>query len=314
MLATLVLRSSARPGFSSWLRQHRVRFPKLFWRSNIKMSMKNALTIDVEDYYHVSAFSHQMPVDQWSSRQSRVEGNIDLLLDLLDHAGCKATFFTLGWVAEQQPHVVKRVAGRGHEVACHSWRHRTVFEMTREEFRDDTLRAKRLLEDCSGTPVLGYRAPSFSITSASLWALEVLAELGFTFDSSIFPVKHPNYGIPNSSRAPYRLQTPGGSIVEFPLSTLEFAGLRSPFGGGAYLRFLPYWYTRWGIRFLNASENRPVCVYLHPWELDPEQPRMSGSLTSRIRHYFGLRKTAGKFANLIRDFEFCTLGSLIDQV
>jgi polysaccharide deacetylase family protein (PEP-CTERM system associated) len=276
--------------------------------------MENALTIDLEDYYHVSAFRDQIPVDQWSSRQSRVERNTDLLLDLLDHAGCKATFFTLGWVAEQQPHVVKRVADRGHEIACHSLRHRTVYEMTREEFHDDTLRAKRLLEDCCGTPVLGYRAPSFSITSASLWALEVLVELGFSFDSSIFPVKHPNYGIPDSSRAPYRFQTPRGSIVEFPMTTLEFGGLRSPFAGGAYLRFLPYWYTRWGIRFLNDCENRSVCIYLHPWELDMDQPRMSGSLTSRMRHYLGLRKTPAKLAKLIRDFKFCTLGSLVEKV
>jgi polysaccharide deacetylase family protein (PEP-CTERM system associated) len=276
--------------------------------------MENALTIDLEDYYHVSAFRDQIPVDQWSSRQSRIERNTDLLLDLLDHAGCKATFFTLGWVAEKQPHVVKRVAECGHEIACHSLRHRTVYEMTREEFHDDTLRAKRLLEDCCGTAVLGYRAPSFSITSSSLWALEVLVELGFSFDSSIFPVKHPNYGIPDSSRAPYRIQTPGGSIVEFPLTTLEFGGFRSPFAGGAYLRFLPYWYTRWGIRFLNHCENRSVCIYLHPWELDTDQPRMSGSPTSHIRHYLGLRKTPAKFAKLIRDFKFCTMGSLVEKV
>ncbi len=276
--------------------------------------MRNALTIDLEDYYHVSAFSEQIPVDRWNSATSRIERNTEVLLDLLESAGCKATFFTLGWVGEQHPEVVRKVAERGHEVACHSLRHRTVYKMTREEFRDDTLRAKSLLEDCSGTRVVGYRAPSFSITDKSLWALEVLAELGFTFDSSIFPVEHPNYGIPNFARDPHRVQTPSGPIVEFPMTVLELAGLRSPFGGGAYLRFLPYWYTRWGVRFLNATENRPVCVYLHPWELDPDQPRMSGSLTSRVRHYVGLRKTAAKFAQLIRDFEFGTLGSMVDQV
>lgn len=276
--------------------------------------MRNALTIDLEDYYHVSAFSEQIPVDQWSSAASRIERNTELLLDLLDSAGCKATFFTLGWVAEQHPQVVRQVAERGHEIACHSLRHRTVYKMTREEFRDDTLSAKSLLEDCSGTRVVGYRAPSFSITEKSLWALEVLAELGFTFDSSIFPVAHPNYGIPNFARDPRRVQTPSGPIVEFPMTILEFAGFRSPFGGGAYLRFLPYWYTRWGVRFLNSTEGRPVCVYLHPWELDPDQPRMSGRLTSRIRHYIGLRKTPAKFAQLIHDFEFGTLGSMVDRV
>ncbi|MBZ5695442.1 MAG: DUF3473 domain-containing protein [Acidobacteriia bacterium] len=276
--------------------------------------MKNALTIDLEDYYHVSAFRDQMPANQWNSQQSRVERNTDLLLDLFDEAGCKATFFTLGWVAEQHPHVVRRVAERGHEVACHSLRHRTVYEMIREDFREDTRQAKQLLEDCGGVPVRGYRAPSFSITRDSLWAFDILAELGFTYDSSIFPVEHPNYGIPDGSRIPYRVQTPSGPIVEFPMTTLEFAGRRSPFGGGAYFRFLPYWYTRWGIRFVNAHEHRPVCVYLHPWELDPQQPRMNGSLTSRLRHYLGLRNTPRKFRSLIRDFEFCPLGELASCV
>jgi polysaccharide deacetylase family protein (PEP-CTERM system associated) len=276
--------------------------------------MKNALTIDLEDYYHVSAFKEVMPAGQWNSQYSRIERNTNLLLDLLDEARCKATFFTLGWVAEQHPEVVRHVAQRGHEVACHSLRHRVVYEMTRAEFREDTRQAKQLLEDCSGTPVFGYRAPSFSITQNSLWALEVLAELGFKFDSSIFPVKHPNYGMPKASRDPHRIETPSGSIVEFPMTTLELAGFRSPFGGGAYFRLLPYWYTRWGIRFLNEREHRHVCVYLHPWELDPEQPRMSGRLTSRMRHYLGLRGTPAKFRCLICDFEFCPLGALVDQV
>ena len=276
--------------------------------------MKNALTVDLEDYYHVSAFRDHMPQSRWDSQQSRVERNADALLDLLDQAGCKGTFFTLGWVAEHHPHLVRRVADRGHEIACHSLRHRIVSEMTRDEFREDTRQAKQLLEDCSGTPVLGYRAPSFSITGDSLWALEVLAELGFTFDSSIFPVKHPNYGLPRAPRRPYRVQTPGDPIIEFPMTTLEFAGLRAPFGGGAYFRLLPYWYTRWGIRFLNRRESQPVCVYLHPWELDPEQPRMSGSLTSRIRHYLGLRSAPGKFRKLLREFEFCPLGVFVENV
>ena len=273
--------------------------------------MKNALTIDLEDYYHVSAFRDQISAGQWDSHQSRVERNTELLLDLLDEAGCKGTFFTLGWVAEQYPQLVRRVAERGHEIGSHSLRHRIVYEMTPEEFRDDTLQAKKLLEDCSGSPVRGYRAPSFSITRDSFWALDILAELGFTYDSSIFPVKHPNYGVPEGVRSPYRIQTPSGLIIEFPMTTLEFGGHRSPFGGGAYLRFLPYWYTCWGIRLLNARECRPACVYLHPWELDPEQPRMNGSLTSRMRHYMGLRGTPRKFRNLIRDFEFSPMGELI---
>jgi len=275
--------------------------------------VKNALTIDLEDYYHVSAFRDRMPACQWSSQQSRVERNTDLLLDLLDESACKATFFTLGWVAEQHPQVVRRVAERGHEVACHSLRHRTVYEMTPAEFREDTRNAKQLIEDVGGCQVRGYRAPSFSITRNSLWAFDILVELGFTYDSSIFPVVHPNYGMPQVSRKPFRINLSSGSIVEFPLTTLEFAGRRSPFGGGAYLRLLPGWYTQWGIRFLNTKERLPVCVYLHPWELDPEQPRMSGGLTSRVRHYLGLRGTEKKVRALVRSFEFSPLGLLTPE-
>jgi polysaccharide deacetylase family protein (PEP-CTERM system associated) len=271
------------------------------------VDMKNALTIDLEDYYHVSAFSSSNSPDQWSSRQSRVEQNTNLLLDCLDEAHCKATFFTLAWVAQNYPQVVRQVAARGHEIGCHSLRHRTVFQMTLEEFRDDTRQAKQLLEDVSGLPVRGYRAPSFSITEKSLWALTILAELGFVYDSSIFPVKHANYGISDAPREPFRVETPAGPILEFPMTTLEWAGRRSPFAGGAYLRLLPYWYTRWGIRYLNSREKRPVCVYLHPWELDPNQPTMCGSLTARVRHYVGLRNTSAKFRNLLRDFEFCPM-------
>lgn len=276
--------------------------------------MKNALTIDLEDYYHVSAFNDHVAQHEWGSKESRVEKNTDLLLEYLDQASCKATFFTLGWVAEQHPHVVRRVAEHGHEVACHSLRHRTVCQMAPCEFREDTHRAKSLLESITGTAVLGYRAPSFSITKDSLWALTVLAELGFTYDSSIFPVKHANYGMPEASRIPYRVDTPAGPIIEFPMTTLELAGRRSPFGGGAYFRLLPYWYTRWGIRFLNSHERQAVFVYLHPWELDPDQPRISASLTARLRHYIGLAQTPRKFRNLIRDFEFSTVAALAENV
>jgi polysaccharide deacetylase family protein (PEP-CTERM system associated) len=276
--------------------------------------VKNALTIDLEDYYHVSAFRRELLAQDWDLQQSRLERNADRLLDLLDEKGCKATFFTLGWVAENYPHVVRRVAERGHEIACHSLLHRIVYEMTPREFREDTRRAKQLLEDVSGSSVRGYRAPSFSITRDSLWALNILVELGFTYDSSIFPVQHPNYGIPGVLRTPFRLNLPNGPIIEFPMTTLEFAGQRSPFGGGAYLRLLPYWYTRWGIRFLNLRENSSVCVYLHPWEIDHEQPRVSASLTSRIRHYVGLKSTEKKLRRLIRDFEFCPLNTLTSAV
>jgi len=278
------------------------------------VTVKNALTIDLEDYYHVSAFRQQIATTDWNLQQSRVEKNTDVLLELLQEVGCNATFFVLGHVAERHPQIVRRVAEKGHEIACHSLRHRTVYEMTPTEFREDTERAKKLLEDITGSPIRGYRAPSFSINKQSFWALEILVELGFTFDSSIFPVKHPNYGVPDSPRDPYRVQTPRGSIVEFPMTTLQLFGRRAPLGGGAYFRLLPYWYTRWGMRFLNEHENKPVCVYLHPWEIDPQQPKISGSLTSRLRHYFGLRSSASKFGRLLRDFQFSPLGAFAETV
>lgn len=277
-------------------------------------TMRNALTIDLEDYFHVTAFRDQMPHSEWSSQPSRIERNTAFLLDLLDGAGCKATFFTLGWVAEKFPRVVRSVAERGHEVACHSLNHRLVFEMSQSEFREDTLRAKELLEQCVGAAICGYRAPSFSITAKSLWALGILAEVGFHYDSSIFPVDHPVYGIPSFPRDPHKVETPSGSIVEYPMTTLQLGRRRSPFGGGAYFRLLPYAYTKWGISFLNKNENRPVCVYLHPWELDPEQPKMNGKWSSHVRQYLGLRNTPAKFRNLIRDFEFCPLGVLASRV
>ncbi len=276
--------------------------------------MKNALTIDLEDYYHVSAFREHLDAAEWGSRESRVERNTAKILELLSAARCQATFFVLGWVTDRFPQLVREIADLGHEIACHSYRHRLVYEMTPEEFREDTRRAKQLLEDAGGVPVRGYRAPSFSITRNSLWAFEVLAELGFTYDSSIFPVRHPNYGMLDAPRSPFRIETRSGPIVEFPMPTLELGRARSPIGGGAYLRLLPYWYTRWGIRFINRDENRPICVYAHPWEFDPDQPRMTGSLTARVRHYLGLRGMEAKLRSLLRDFEFCPLGSLIEEL
>jgi polysaccharide deacetylase family protein (PEP-CTERM system associated) len=275
--------------------------------------LKNALTFDVEDYFHVSAFSEHVEKGQWEKLPSRVEANTDKLLDLLSEAGQSATFFVLGWVARNYPQLVRRVADHGHEIACHSLEHRRVFQMTREEFFEDTRTAKYLLEDAGGQPVRGYRAPSFSITSDSLWAFEVLAELGFTYDSSIFPVKHPNYGMPDAPRGPFSVETRSGSLVEFPMMTLELGDRRSPLGGGAYFRILPYWYTRWGIRYINETEGKPACVYLHPWELDSDQPRIAAGLTSRVRHYIGLRGTVSKFRRLLHDFQFCSLGATIEQ-
>lgn len=276
--------------------------------------MKNALTVDLEDYFHVSAYSGRVPLEEWDSYPSRVAANTDRLLALLAEHNCLATFFVLGWVAEKKPEIVARVAAAGHEIACHSLLHRKIFDLTPQEFREDTRRAKAVIEDAAGKEVLGYRAPSFSVTKKSSWALEILAEEGFQYDSSVFPVEHPSYGIPDAPRTPFWVDTPSGGILEFPMPTLAIGARRSPIGGGAYLRFLPYSYTRWAIRHLNRSENLSVCVYIHPWELDPDQPRMGGSLSARVRHYFGLRGTETKLRTLIRDVEFCPLGSLISEM
>jgi len=275
--------------------------------------MKNAITIDLEDYYHVTAFADRLSADEWASYKSRVEGNTERVLSRLAENNCHATFFVLGWVAEKYPQLIRRITEQNHEIACHSLQHRLVYQMTPAEFREDTCRAKQLLEDASGTPVRGYRAPSFSITPEIPWAFEVLAELGFTYDSSVFPVHHLNYGMPRAPRFPFRIDTASGPIVEFPLPTLEVAGVRAPIGGGAYLRLLPYRYTRWAIRFFNQEENHSACVYFHPWEIDPDQPRMQGSLTARLRHYIGLRGMEVKLVRLMQDFEFGPLGTLVEQ-
>jgi polysaccharide deacetylase family protein (PEP-CTERM system associated) len=276
--------------------------------------MKNAITIDLEDYYQVSAFANHVSVDQWDSFASRIENNTARLLSIFDDLDTRATFFTLGWVAKRYPKLVREIADRHHEIACHSNVHRSVCALTADEFRDDTLQAKRLLEDVTGIAVRGYRAPSFSITRGSLWAFEILADLGFSYDSSIFPIKHSNYGMPRAPRFAFLIKTVSGLIAEFPMPTLKIGKVRAPIGGGAYLRLLPYWYTRWGIRFINTNEDRPACVYVHPWELDSEQPRMNGSISGRLRHYFGLRSTESKFRRLLADFELQPLGSLVEEL
>ncbi len=273
--------------------------------------MRNALTFDLEDYYHVTAFADYVTVQDWDTQENRVERNTEHLLALLSSLKRRATFFTLGWVGERHPRIIRRIAECGHEIACHSHRHRLVYQLNHQEFLEDTRRAKQVLEEAGGSAVRGYRAPSFSITQDSLWAFEILVQLGFTYDSSIFPVRHPNYGLPAAPRFPFRFETPSGPIIEFPMSTVSFGKITAPIGGGAYLRFLPYWYTRWSLAFLNTQESRPACVYLHPWEIDVAQPRMAGSFTARVRHYVGLRGTEKKLRNLLRDFDFAPLGELV---
>ena len=274
--------------------------------------MKNVVSFDVEDYFHVGAFADKISQSEWATLPSRVEANTEKILEMLAKNGTLGTFFVLGWVADHFPALVRRIAEAGHEIACHSQQHRHVFDMTPEEFRLDTREAKQSIENACGVRVRGYRAPSFSITQNSLWALEILAELGFEYDSSIFPVRHPNYGMPAVPRFPFVINTKAGPLVEFPLTTVELGASRSPLSGGAYLRVLPYWYMRWGFGYVNGKENQPFCLYLHPWELDAQQPRMSGRFTSRLRHYIGLRSTETKLARLLKDFEYQLMGTMID--
>lgn len=273
----------------------------------------NALTVDVEEHFHVSAFARAVRRDDWGGLESRVEANTERLLQLFADAGVRATFFVLGWVAERRPGLVRRIADGGHEVACHGWSHRLIYHQDPATFESETSRAKAVLEDHSGQTVRGYRAASYSITSESLWALDILAKLGFTYDSSIFPVHHDLYGIPGSRRWPHLLATPGGDeIVEFPISTASLAGLRLPVAGGGYFRIYPYLVTRWGLRSINR-EGHPFVFYLHPWEIDPGQPRLPGvGLKSRFRHYTNLRRCEPRLRQLLSEFSLGTCSEVLE--
>jgi polysaccharide deacetylase family protein (PEP-CTERM system associated) len=269
--------------------------------------MLNALTIDVEDYYHVSGFESSIRFEDWDRYESRVERNTQRLLDLLDTYRTKATFFILGWVAERHPHLVRTIQARGHELASHGYAHRRIYTQTPEEFRQETRHAIRILEDASGQRIFGYRAASYSITRASLWALEILQEEGFTYDSSIFPIHHDRYGIPGYQRFCHAVAGHGGNqLLEFPISTLRLAGSNIPIAGGGYFRLFPYAFIHWGIAHINAREHQPALVYFHPWEIDPGQPRIQASALSRFRHYVNLEKTEQRLVHLLRDFTFGT--------
>jgi len=271
------------------------------------MSARNALTVDVEDYFHVAALAPNIHRDSWASRESRVVDNTQKLLAIFEQFDVRGTFFVLGWVAQRHPQLVRDIAARGHEIACHGFSHRLVYEQSPKEFYEETLRAKHLLEDITGAGVDGYRAASYSIVRESLWALDILVELGFAYDSSIFPVRHDRYGISNAERAPHRMSTPKGkSIVEWPLATAKIFGCRLPVAGGGYFRLLPYWLSRWGLASINRRELRPFVFYLHPWEIDPAQPRVSASWLSRFRHYTNLGKCEERLRRLLAEFRFGT--------
>jgi polysaccharide deacetylase family protein (PEP-CTERM system associated) len=289
----------------------------------------NYLTIDVEDYYQVSAFEDVISPDQWDSLESRVEKNTNTLLALLAEYDIKATFFVVGWIAERHPSLVKEIFANGHEIGCHSYLHRRVYNLTPKEFREDTGKAKNALEDIIGCPVLCYRAPSYSITQKSLWALDILKDLGFLCDSSVFPIHHDIYGIPKAPRFPFSWKLTDGNpepiiqyaancqlptancLLEFPISTARLLGKNIPSSGGGYFRLFPYWLTRHLLKKINNEEKQPFIFYLHPWEVDPEQPRIYNCKKfSRFRHYNNLGKTALRFRRLLKEFSFGPLGMI----
>lgn len=266
------------------------------------LPLMNALTVDVEDYFQVSALAPLIARTSWEARECRVERNVERLLALFAERHAHATFFTLGWVAERYPHLIKTIVAGGHELASHGYGHLRASEQSREEFHQDVRRAKLLLEDLGGTPVQGYRAPSFSIGHSNPWAFDVLLENGYRYSSSIYPVKHDHYGMPDAPRFPYQ---PRPGLTEIPVTTARLLGRNLPAGGGGYFRLAPYGMSRWALRRVNAVDGQPAIFYFHPWEIDPEQPRVPGtSWKTRFRHYVNLGKTESRLGRLLRDFRW----------
>jgi polysaccharide deacetylase family protein (PEP-CTERM system associated) len=274
--------------------------------------MENAFSVDVEDWYQVSDFEDVVEFSAWDRFESRVVRNTERILALLEESGVRGTFFVLTWNAERYPHLVRKIADAGHEIASHGYRHRLIYEQSPDEFRADISRSKAVLEDIVGQPVLGYRAPSFSLTAASLWALDVLLECGLRYDSSIFPIRDRLYGIPSAGRFPFVIRAAGERrLLEFPMSTVRVGNRNLPLGGGAYLRLFPYRYMRWGIGRVNG-EGHPALVYVHPWEVDPEQPRIrSNGKRGFSTHYLNLARTETKLRRLLKDFPFAPIRDVL---
>jgi polysaccharide deacetylase family protein (PEP-CTERM system associated) len=268
----------------------------------------NAFSIDVEDYFQVSAFEGAVDASQWGSIAGRVEQNTECLLEILDEAGVSATFFTLGWIAARHPRLVQRIASAGHEVASHGYGHQRVDGLSLADLRDDLVRARQLLEDTIGQRVIGYRAPSFSIGRHNLWVHALLAETGHAYSSSIYPIRHDHYGIPEAPRFAYRTSS---GLTEIPATSLRLGGMNLPASGGGYFRLVPYSLSRWAIRQVNRRDRESAIFYCHPWEVDPQQPRVSGiDSKTRFRHYVNLSRTAPRIKRLLRDFAW----SRIDAV
>ena len=264
---------------------------------------RNALTVDVEEYFQVAAFDQTIPRQEWDSRTSRVEMNTGRVLDLFAEQGAKATFFVLGWVAERHPGLVRRIVSEGHELASHGYDHTRVHQFTPEQFRADVTRTKAMLEDLGGVAVRGYRAPSYSINRRNLWALDVLQETGHAYSSSIYPIRHDLYGMPDAPRFPFRLKPEG--ILEIPVTTVRLGERNLPCGGGGYFRLLPYPAFRWMLRRVNETDRQAGLFYFHPWEVDPQQPRVYGApLRSRFRHYLNLETMEARLRRLLSDFSW----------
>lgn len=274
-------------------------------------SRKNAMTVDVEEYFTVQNLDGVVSRDAWPAQPLRSDTQTRRLLDLFDHHGVKATFFVLGWVGERLPELVKEIHARGHEVAAHSYWHRLVFDMTPEQFREDLVRVKHLLEDLTGAPVRGYRAPTYSITQRSLWAHEILVDEGFEYSSSIFPVVHDRYGIPDYPRFPLLLNVAGRPLWEFPLTTLPVAGKNLPVAGGGYLRLFPARAVAAALAHVNEREGQPAILYLHPWEIDPDIPKFRQSFLRDTRGYIGLSGMLGKLDLLCTLLEFGTVAEVL---
>ena len=274
------------------------------------MSFSNAMTIDVEDYFQVAALSQSISYDDWDSIPVRVEKNTMRLLDLFDQYKIKATFFVLGWVAERHPQIVTEIYKRGHEVASHGYSHQLIYMQSENVFKEESRRSKEILEDIIQAEVIGYRAASYSITNDSIWALEILSDLGYKYDSSIFPVKHDRYGIVGAPRFPYVHKIGADkSIVEFPLTTNKILGKTMPIAGGGYFRIFPYWYFK--SQFSKSVKDSPGVFYLHPWEIDPEQPKVKASKLSTFRHYYHLNKTEVRLKDMLNSFEFTTMKDVL---
>jgi polysaccharide deacetylase family protein (PEP-CTERM system associated) len=282
--------------------------------TQVSKPIKNVISVDVEDYFQVEAFASVIQHDRWDTYECRVEQNTCRILDLFAKYNVRATFFTLGWIAQRYPHLVRQIASAGHEVGSHGYGHQRLVRLKPEEFRADLRRANIYLTNETQQRIRCYRAPSFSIVKHTYWAFDILAEEGFDCDSSVFPIRHDLYGVPDAERFPHLLKTMNGrQIFEFPPSTVRMGNKNWPVGGGGYLRLFPYRVTSSALKRLNEVEGRPAMVYFHPWEIDTEQPRISASLRSTFRHYTNIPKMLGKIESLLGDFSFTTLSDACSQ-